>query len=574
MRIILILLISYNTLFAVYVQTGEPMRVITNSLGDTIEFSYKTTSGGYNFYFSRTWEKYGVKYRYTETTYREEEVCPSEQPYEDKNTSICEPKPDCSQTPETPVYDSETNECKPKPEEPASDPNGDHDNDTVPNKCDTDHPDYDNLSCNDNPIPNKDDPDIDGDGVPNGADLDNTTVPTDEYDDDCKGVNRTNPIFYGTVYATTSYTYKGFYSAGTCEFLKSNTQGVNATFEYKDENPLCTRTYCYLHYEDESANSMCNYNYDYLRPTGYIYDGSIKNETECSAKVDGANYNRYKWEYPDSINCPNHKFCYLRPLKADVEDVNPDNPDSDMGNDNGTNTNDTNSTNQNLADSNITINTKPLENILTNDIKPLIETTNTKLNKLDELANIKDEAVKSNSKLDSIKTHIMTIKPSIDSVNSSTLSVKSGIDESNSKLTSIDDTLKKISEKIDDIDTNSSSTAISSSDNNDNNISYSEDLTQKENREKVDNVLTDVYSSLSDIKNDYEDMKSTLERGLDPINLSSGTEPIFCTTVFSKNICVNLCDSFGVFRDIFYYIFTTVFLLVSLKLYYTAFKMR
>lgn len=126
-------------------------------------------------------------------------------------------------------------------------------------------------------------------------------------------------------------------------------------------------------------------------------------------------------------------------------------------------------------------------------------------------------------------------------------------------LNSTNDLLKKMNDQL---DANASTSG------------YYEDKDQEGNRLSIDGSIENIIGALDGINTDYNNLISSLDGGLNDVILTVGTSPQWCTTVFNKPFCINLCDSFGLFRDVFYYIFTLMFMLTSIKIYYTAFKMR
>ncbi len=103
---------------------------------------------------------------------------------------------------------------------------------------------------------------------------------------------------------------------------------------------------------------------------------------------------------------------------------------------------------------------------------------------------------------------------------------------------------------------------------------YEDSDADKDGKGKIGQALDDAYSTLDKIKSDYERIMNALENGVAPISVSSGSVPQFCATIFGKQICINLCDSFGYFYSVFYYMFLILFTVMALRIYYTAFKMR
>jgi len=153
-----------------------------------------------------------------------------------------------------------------------------------------------------------------------------------------------------------------------------------------------------------------------------------------------------------------------------------------------------------------------------------------------------------------------------------TTNVASVINSASSKL---GNKVDNISSKLDITNSilNSIDGKLSSSDDNIV-LSYSEDEGQKSNRESIDSGLSDIYGVMASIKGDYERFQSVLANGLPTPIFTSGERPEFCTVVFGKEVCLNLCDSFSTFRSIFYFIFTSVFMLAALRIYWSAFKNR
>lgn len=103
---------------------------------------------------------------------------------------------------------------------------------------------------------------------------------------------------------------------------------------------------------------------------------------------------------------------------------------------------------------------------------------------------------------------------------------------------------------------------------------YEESDADKDGKESISGYLDEAVNTANKIKSDYKRLMSAIQNGVAPVSISSGSAPQFCATVFGKQICINLCDSFGYFYSIFYYIFLILLTVMALRIYYTAFKMR
>lgn len=107
-----------------------------------------------------------------------------------------------------------------------------------------------------------------------------------------------------------------------------------------------------------------------------------------------------------------------------------------------------------------------------------------------------------------------------------------------------------------------------------NSTTYKESETQAKDRGEIDGKLDDIYKTLDKIKQDFDSLLNMVQNGFTISSISSGSNPKFCATIFQKQICLDLCDTFSQFQPIFYFIFTLVFLFASIRIYFQAFKMR
>lgn len=103
---------------------------------------------------------------------------------------------------------------------------------------------------------------------------------------------------------------------------------------------------------------------------------------------------------------------------------------------------------------------------------------------------------------------------------------------------------------------------------------YEDSDADKEGKGVIDGALSNAGVTFDKIQSDFIRLMNAIENGVAPISVSSGSAPQFCATVFGKQICINLCDTFGYFYTIFYYMFLILFTVMALRIYYTAFKMR
>lgn len=299
----------------------------------------------------------------------------------------CVNKPTCT---DSEVYDSATNSCIPAPAP-------DSDSDGTPDKCDYDHPDFNNLDCDDNGIPNSTDPDIDGDGSKNENDADankdgkpDATDPSSPtYNSNCQGADTSGDLFSnGNVYELSAYSYKGSMLPTTCNALVDNIK-IDSSFSAPDLNPNCNARYCYAHHIKDECYYWAS---DFMPSGGDWIISSFKSESSCSSAVDGTVYLDSHWSFPSPYNCPMDKWCYLK-QSTDVNAPPDDGTDPQEGEDDeeANPAPDTNSTSNNSL-----------------DITPIVESINVTNSKIE----------KTNEKLDNVNLNLTDIKMSaLDSKN-------------------------------------------------------------------------------------------------------------------------------------------------------------
>ena len=86
----------------------------------------------------------------------------------------------------------------------------------------------------------------------------------------------------------------------------------------------------------------------------------------------------------------------------------------------------------------------------------------------------------------------------------------------------------------------------------------------------VDNFKSDMVS----MGRDFEDLKNMFKNGFDPnkYNISTGCSPKFSIQLFGQDIEINFCPAMSAIRPIFTFIFTLIFLILSLRILFIGIK--
>lgn len=264
----------------------------------------------------------------------------------------------------------------------------------MPPECDPQHPDYAELDCDGDGIPN----DIDGDG-----DLDGDGIPNDIDDDD-------------------------------------DGDGIS---DIQDPD----------HPDYISPDDPCTYNaYENKPSPDHIYYSSARTESQCIALVDGVNYSNGQFVVPP--DCPYHGFCYLLPIEPDEPSTNSEPDDPSMENpDLNTTTDDLspllqaqNTTNNHLQDlkDKTDITNDKLDNLFdnTNDIKSINSQIKDSIDDFNRLTS---------DKFDKQISEQTRTADNVANVNSNLSNVNSNLNSVNSNLNDIKDSLKSDTDKENDL---------------------------------------------------------------------------------------------------------------------------
>ncbi|MBU1928231.1 hypothetical protein KKG77_04455 [bacterium] len=268
------------------------------------------------------------------------------------------------------------------------------------------------LTCHN--LPADVDEDDDCDGIPDIQDPNHPDYGT------CIGDSHVVNNRWGRIYNTSQYVFKANMLDDYCgdfvyNFTNPDTGSssgltyCDSAYDTRDLNPVCIRKYCYIHdYTAPPLPDTCaRYSPTDNQPSGYIYTAVPDTEAECIAKVDNTRYSSHIWDVPDSSNCPNVHFCFLKLLNAPPPTPS-DNPTVDS--------NSTTADNRAIVDA---------QNI-----------TNT------HLTDIKDEAIKTNEKLTDIIGVSNQILTSTKEVNDNLRNVIAKSEIANASLTAIDNSIK------------------------------------------------------------------------------------------------------------------------------------
>ncbi|QFR43618.1 hypothetical protein [Sulfurimonas xiamenensis] len=444
--------------------------------------------------------------------------------------------------------------------------NPDNDGDGILNECDPDNPDFENLDCDSDNILNGVDSDIDGDGILNGNDSNPYVNDSDSSSEDSSKVcpataltmtpvkdeascSMSNPLFtvpdgelrYVSYVMWDDCRKSCMADVLTCPYGQAIKDG-RCQSVVPDVDDCLGRSVCRIISFGVSPNVSCFKSCDCLTvehpvpdsTTGYFYE-----EVSCANIKDDAS------ELDD-----------LR-LNDDTNKTLP----TDL-----------------LIDSNASADLD-----VSASMKVALESyaaskESTQLDLLSESKIQSLQLVSANSKLTDIESSLKNFSAVATSnqkvIGDSLDSINVGVVNSNNLLGQLVDGQDTGNTLLEDI--KGLITDLNTSSDGDSNVSgdYTESDGQATDRGNIDGSLSEFYTFLDNITNDFNNMKSMLDGGLSASSMSSGSAPEFCAVVFGKQLCINLCDSFGQFYSVFYYIFTALFLFAALKIYYLAFKMR
>lgn len=187
----------------------------------------------------------------------------------------------------------------------------------------------------------------------------------------------------------------------------------------------------------------------------------------------------------------------------------------------------------------------------------------TALEQLKELSIQSLEAVKTNSILDNLKSlaeNFFNTSTSNDGVIDGTLhGIKDNTAIANNLSTESNSLLSDIKDLL-------------LGDSNSTTSGYTESAEQGADRASIDGKLTDASNFLSSITADFDNLKNNLQNGITPASISAGSSPSFTANVFGHNIDFDLCSTFSRFASMFYYVFVLIFMFITIRIFYSSFK--
>ncbi|MDY0123869.1 hypothetical protein [Sulfurimonas sp.] len=441
----------------------------------------------------------------------------------------------------------------------------DDDSDGIPNKCDPNYVDYLTMDCDGDGISNNSDNDIDGDGLLNVNDpnpysdgsssgTSDTPCPATSYNltpvKDQASCSMDNSLFFPVPDGETNYVKFVYWdecrqscmaSVGTCPYGQVIQDGICKSV-VPDEDDCLGISNCQIDSWGVSPNLSCF------------------KKCYCSTTLDPNPQTPY---FSQEVSCSENYDDQAKVNDLELSsDVNKTLP-TDL-----------------LKDSNATydLDVSASMKVALDSYAGAKEAT-----QLDLLSESKIQTLQlvgANSKLSDISTSLEQFSAVSTSnqgaINNTLKGIDTGIDIGNSHLGSIDDKMTTNNSLLEDIkdvligDSNSTGGGDSSGDD------YTDSAEEAAAKASISGTLDSVYAGLNQFVQDNTNMINKIQDGFSHQNssMSTGTQPIFCATVFNRQICINLCDSFGQFSSIFYYIFYVVFMFASLKLYFSAFKMR
>lgn len=194
----------------------------------------------------------------------------------------------------------------------------------------------------------------------------------------------------------------------------------------------------------------------------------------------------------------------------------------------------------------------------------------TSLNQLKELSIQSLEAVKTNSILDNLKSlaeNFFNTSTSNDGVIDGTLhGIKDNTAIANNLSTESNNLSTESNSLLSDIKD------LLLGDSNSTTAAYSETAEQGADRASIDGKLTDASNFLSSITADFDNLKNNLQNGITPASISAGSSPSFTANVFGRNIDFDLCSTFSRFASMFYYVFVLIFMFITIRIFYSSFK--
>lgn len=536
------------------------------------EYYYNRYKAGWNDCASSGQE---VGYRYSRKTgyIVEDFQCPSGQ---EIINGACAVPPTCT-APQ--IWNSDTDTC-------VAPPAPDADGDGTPDKCDFDHPDFNNLDCDDNGIPNGTDPDIDGDGTENRNDADankdgkpDATDPSSPtYNSNCQGADVSGDLFaIGKVYELSTYSYKGTMLPSTCNALVDNLK-IDSSFSAPDLNPNCSTRYCYAHHTDDECNYWAS---DFIPEGGDWIITSIKSESACTSAVDGTIYLSSSWAFPSPYHCSMDKWCYLK-QSGDVNALPDDGTDPENGEDEEepNTSSDTNSTSNNSLDI-----TPIVESINVTNSK--LEKTNEKLDNVNlNLTDLKTTAVDSKNILDKIAKNSLVSNSNeseslnrLANINTSITGVKNTLssfsdvatanqvvanghlDDISGKMSTNNDLLSEIKDSIDGDGSSPDTSAFDGFDSALSDYTAYLDSVQSQYSFFSDNVS----SSFLEIETQYNNALSLFENPLSAPALSgSYNASCFSFNVFGKHVVLDM-SVLSAISPVIYFITTLGFMLLNFR---------
>jgi hypothetical protein len=391
---------------------------------------------------------------------------------------------------------------------------GDSNGDGIPNKCDPNYPAYDDLDCDGDGTPNSTDDDIDDDGIPNETDSDNTspgggdtTELTPEQQEQQDCENQKQ-----------TFRDYGYYITVHTDFEV----GFQDQYNFGYGRKIAEYPECFFDvFEVVPCPKM--YKYDTNLAKCVKTDDTKEADSECTTQ-----YNRTDYVDLSQISFDYRMIDYdLQPFKCYVEYSC-------------------------TADYRI----KKFEevscsdNLNTNELYVKTDSNSSTIVTSEFERDFSDWDQKTDSEQQEILDRISSessLDGTLDGINTENL--ESGLSDINSTLGSLKNQFDGKNPDGTDID------------NTDQINSFNQ----------LDGVLTTINDGFSSIGQDYQNMVNRIDQGLSYSAPRSGSQAPLTATVFNKQIDFDLCSSFSAVSNIFYYIFTMVFLYLAIKLYWYGF---
>ena len=94
-----------------------------------------------------------------------------------------------------------------------------------------------------------------------------------------------------------------------------------------------------------------------------------------------------------------------------------------------------------------------------------------------------------------------------------------------------------------------------------------------DNFTKIQGAMDLVENGFTGIGEDFTNMKNRVENGFTAPTISSGGSSVLSASAFGVTIDIDPCPMFSQLRGVFYYVFSLMFLWLSIRFYYVGFKL-